>query len=709
MALIAHWPLDGRLDDISGNGHHINPEYSLIFENTGRLGKSINVKRNAGRMFFNSPMLQELLNSNNYSISFWCNQLTLDSPWGYIIIVDDISNANYRIEHGRDNYQGNVATNAKIQWMNPHTNGNSHLITAISMLVGKNEWFLVTLVRDGAKYKLYSNNTLCAEVTRNDMNSVIANSLKFGHSHVNDLINDIRLYSHSLSIPELTKLAKAPLIDLDFKGSIPPTVNWLDSNDKSLQYLANDSGGSILQKNENSFFIQKRNSVQNSLHFKIPYKEFTISFKIKILDGLIKNVGGHGSWNGTSAIPDCKVVVNDYKMSYNWSSPINLNRIYTTGETLNCEVTVSLPSIPTWETELGFFIQPNRQITETEYVNLDYEIYDIQIEEGLVRTPFCTWSRDYLEIPDKSPYRESFVCRALTTLPTLKLGKVLDIGSSTALEFVDQDKIDLGISHPNIFTTLMVIRKDIEGDSYIYHSYLNPDSPNRFRVFIMANGKINVQTGTSYHETTSTNERIELNKTYLIVIRFDSTSRRLVVTINGTTHIDKVIAESFIMNPLANIQIGRMWINNQPSNFTMSDFKIIPVFLTDQEIADEYTKLKNRVSTFAHAFSNIPTLNSEVPKLWERNPNTIGIECFSGNINIPETQAIPIGWGGAFKQPDNSTFSTGYNLDVFIKPPEEVLYVDTLLNDNIPHGLIIETDNTNTTETNLTLIKKSRF
>ncbi|MGL5767272.1 MAG: LamG-like jellyroll fold domain-containing protein [Sarcina sp.] len=726
MALIAHWPLDGRLDDVSGNGYHLTENKKLCyFESDPERGMVL--RGNGTSDSLDALKLNTLdVDFKVFSICFWIKaKITGSTSGNYSEPLFGCKYGNTGlVGSGRDIYKRTLniyrySTETRLHtsmYRNPY--GTTVVSTEINLDLTE-EWVHITITDDGLVRRFYKNGLFAANVSSNGNGTFEVVKIKEPISIMvkDSKVSDYRLFNSVMSTNDINRIMKEPYIDLDFKGTIPPTVNWVDSNEKSLVYEASTNGGFVNRIDENSFNIHKKSMVQNSVYFRPMFKQFTISFKIKVIEGILKTIGGHGRSDGVNQIPKSNsyVFVDGQRYDYYWSSPSLLHKEYGVGETISISLHVNLDTNPVWDT-LGIFIQPNRGLVDTpEHSNLKYKIYDIQIEEGLVATPFCTWSRDYMQIPDKSSYRDSFeyTTEANKHLPLYKPEKIQNqtIGSSGNISFTKNTESfklkDCYINKNNTVNFVVYIDSIIGIEQWFIHQYKASDS-SRF-VIGLQDGVFWILIGNgNTTENIKSNLRALPNTTYLISVTISANTVKLFV--------DGVLLGSinnYTTTPTQ--QTGGIYLGNSiittstyTSNFSLVDFKIYPYVFTDEEVANEYKKLKNRIKSLSSAFANIPTLNVEVPRLWENNPNTIGIDCFSNNPNIPQTQAIPIGWGGEFKQPDVSILSVGTTTDMLVINPEEVIYIDPFL-DSVPlHTLSIEDTQTNT-ESTLILTKKSKF
>jgi hypothetical protein len=229
MPLVAWYPLNGDVNDYSGNGRHLTNSGAASLDGEGKIGKCLNLTGNAS---------QKLLYTN-----FPINKIKF--TWSVWIYGNGANPANYAfiVSQGRDNIISgiNIATDSSNNNILIFIGDNvSNYSIPISCL---NTWRHVTLVGDGINLKTYVDGVL--EDTRmqpEDINftyatdnALLIGKMTYGYTGAttyfpfNGRINDVRIYNHALSDNEIKEIAKTKVLHYTFNDFQEPTENLVQN------------------------------------------------------------------------------------------------------------------------------------------------------------------------------------------------------------------------------------------------------------------------------------------------------------------------------------------------------------------------------------------------------------------------------------------------------------------------------------------------
>lgn len=208
MSLIAWYPLNGTLEDYSGN--------KIVLQNNGSV---VNTSGKIGSCYyFNNSYTtfnNVLLGTKIFSICFWMKQ---NSPGAWSDIFSTNSGL-FRLE---------VTDNKSIYRM--YGTGPIAEGTVVFDTISDGVWTHMTLVSDGNKWYSYINGNL--NKSGNCVDKTITGDLMYlgargsGGMNWNGYLNDIRIYDHSLSVKEIKEISRAKILHYKFDDPYEePTTN----------------------------------------------------------------------------------------------------------------------------------------------------------------------------------------------------------------------------------------------------------------------------------------------------------------------------------------------------------------------------------------------------------------------------------------------------------------------------------------------------
>lgn len=217
--LIAHWPLNGNANDISGNGYNLttnNGSYT-----NGKIGQAY--LADASNEYLSLPSannsFQNIFN-NNFSISFWYNAN---------IGTENTNRAVLQYGAAGIDTQLHLLIRASGNYFAIGFYGddyNSSFVPALGV------WNHYTIIGDknNSKQKLYINGIYYGERTTtgwlNTTNSIFYIAYYAGY-YANGPLNDVRIYDHVLTDFDIQEIARAKILYYTFDDMQEPTTNIL--------------------------------------------------------------------------------------------------------------------------------------------------------------------------------------------------------------------------------------------------------------------------------------------------------------------------------------------------------------------------------------------------------------------------------------------------------------------------------------------------
>lgn len=208
MSLIAHYKLDGNVNDYSGYGRHGINHGALVNED-GKIGKCYKLD---GLGYISLPV--SLSASDVGTISMWYNA---ESAYNYNTLWDTSLNA--------DQWEcwiyANETIATRIRWA----------ISTVKFPIGS--WTHLTFTWDRAgSQRLYLDGELKSETAVNGW-ALSGNEVNIGgklNTKGKGLVNDVRIYDHALSEREVRDLSQGLVLHYTFDQFQEPTENKVTSH-----------------------------------------------------------------------------------------------------------------------------------------------------------------------------------------------------------------------------------------------------------------------------------------------------------------------------------------------------------------------------------------------------------------------------------------------------------------------------------------------
>lgn len=244
MALIAHWPLNGNTNDISGNNN--NGTVSNITYESGKIGQAAAFNGTSSYISVNNLLTE----TGAFSFSAWikttnsavtqnivCSRTAVGGGFSIFILGSQI-----RFDAG-----------ISWQWSTGYT-------------VSSNQWIHIVVTRNlSTGRKLFVNGTLYASTADPGDMASLYSLMTFGASQASGSgisnflvgnLNDIRLYNHALTDLEIQEIARAKILHYTFDDMQEPTTNIVSG-------IISNYGSGVTYSNGTSLFQVTR--VSNSI------------------------------------------------------------------------------------------------------------------------------------------------------------------------------------------------------------------------------------------------------------------------------------------------------------------------------------------------------------------------------------------------------------------------------------------------------------
>ena len=207
MALIAHWPLNGNTNDISGNKYNGTP--SNITYSDGKIGQAADFNGTSSDIIVpNNTGLNT--GDSNFTVSMWIYKPTVGSS--YRGIFDRGYSTSYGIFDVSSD-SGNVGMYMQ--------SGFNHCPIDVSDSYGKWVHCLWVINLSNNTQRSFKNGAFHAE-TNFVLSNITSNtnlymgSYTSGSSHFVGQLNDIRIYDHALTDFEIQEVSRAKILHYTF-------------------------------------------------------------------------------------------------------------------------------------------------------------------------------------------------------------------------------------------------------------------------------------------------------------------------------------------------------------------------------------------------------------------------------------------------------------------------------------------------------------
>jgi len=216
MALIAHWPLNGNANDISGN--ELNGTPTDITYANGKIGQAAD--------FSGSTTSNVNLGQSNLV------NLQLDKPWSIVLWGFKNVNNGYFISKGAN---GSAGQQYAI-WDDGSIRFTVGGISSSGVSIVNNTWYHFCLVNNGdGTAKTHINGLFSRAITIGTVEATTTDTLlglrrntspNTGTAYpLSGLINDVRIYDHALTDMEIQEIARAKILHYTFDDMQEPTTN----------------------------------------------------------------------------------------------------------------------------------------------------------------------------------------------------------------------------------------------------------------------------------------------------------------------------------------------------------------------------------------------------------------------------------------------------------------------------------------------------
>jgi hypothetical protein len=226
MALIAHWPLNGNTNDVSGN--NLNGTPTNITFTAGKIGQAGNF--NGTNAYIDAGDNYDI-GTGDFSIACWIKTSIVSALATTMVSKAYSGSGNFRYAM--------FLINGKLRAF-MQGNGGDDVTHVFNTTIADNQWHHVVLVFnrnsvvngyvDGVKENtsatisqwsgLDFNNIWTFKIGSYTASNQISPSLFF-----NGQINDVRIYDHALTDIEIQEIARAKILHYSFDDMQEPTTN----------------------------------------------------------------------------------------------------------------------------------------------------------------------------------------------------------------------------------------------------------------------------------------------------------------------------------------------------------------------------------------------------------------------------------------------------------------------------------------------------
>ena len=225
--LVAHWKMDGNLDDSSDNGFHGISQNQLGFDENGPINQAAYFDGEENYISFDQNFIPHQSNTwDDFSVSAW---FYLDTDKYCWIITDYIRSGGYSGTKGNfwlsNSGPGTYAPYANKLVFHVWNNSDTNITTIrSSKIIEINKWYFVTAisVNNGANLKIFVNgeeDAMASSFYANFVRNSTSNT-RIGENFGPGFIDDVRIYNRALTDIEVQKLYNMGTLLNTMKNSI---------------------------------------------------------------------------------------------------------------------------------------------------------------------------------------------------------------------------------------------------------------------------------------------------------------------------------------------------------------------------------------------------------------------------------------------------------------------------------------------------------
>ena len=247
MSLIAWYPLNGDTKDYSGNNKHLTNNGATV-SNLGKIGKTYDF--GSGKYMTRvDEDIRQTFNSSEFSISMW--YYVTDSSTFALSMGSTTASKCLHIGL-------RSITQITFAFYGDDYNLNYNF--------SANKWYnLVWVYKDNKQY-IYIDGVLMGSRVASANLNIDANSTMnvgvYNSSLTSSRLNDIRIYSHALSLSEIKEISKAKILHYKFDDCQESTVNYGTNSLLTKEYFGGNLRdlGSYYQKVGNKILVNNQPS-----------------------------------------------------------------------------------------------------------------------------------------------------------------------------------------------------------------------------------------------------------------------------------------------------------------------------------------------------------------------------------------------------------------------------------------------------------------
>jgi len=213
--LIAHYPLDGNANDVSGNANN-GTESGTVDYVAGRHGQAALFNDNTDLIVANDPLSSNMSSIDPFTVSFWVNTTTNKGSAG---MVNQFSACSSDGE-GNERFGTIIYNNADPALDRVHTWAKDYASDSIGAdrdLIIDGNWHLLTIINQESTLQTYIDGVLQVEKTMLNSGTSILNGvqLAIGGYYIDECttdssfegsIDDVRVYNRAINNAEIQEL-----------------------------------------------------------------------------------------------------------------------------------------------------------------------------------------------------------------------------------------------------------------------------------------------------------------------------------------------------------------------------------------------------------------------------------------------------------------------------------------------------------------------